>query len=288
MTKIAVLGLGAMGVRMARRLLDGGCEVTVWNRSAERAAPLAALGAHAASTPRAAAQGADIVLAMLRDDEASREVWLHPETGALAAMRADALAIDSSTLTVGCVRDLAGAAAAREIGFLDAPVSGSRPQAEAGQLIYLVGGDAEALAKAEPALKLMGGAIHHIGPCGSGALAKLAVNAMFGVQVAAVAELIGLLRKSGADAAVAIDALAATPVFSPVAKGLAATILAGNYAPSFPLELAEKDFRYLGDAAAYGAAIPVSTCVGAVMAQGLARGLGAEQLTAVAKLYGDA
>src|SRR5689334_12200341 len=123
MKRITFLGLGIMGAAMARRLLDNGFELTVWNRNAARADALVKAGATFAPSPADAARGADAVLAMLADDDASRAVWLG-ESGALATMSRGSLAIDSSTLTVGWMRELGTLAAARGVSFLDAPVTG--------------------------------------------------------------------------------------------------------------------------------------------------------------------
>src|SRR5689334_7317329 len=129
MKRISFLGLGIMGAAMARRLLDNGFELTVWNRNAARADALVTAGATRAATPADAARNADAVIAMLADDAASRVVWLG-DAGALAAMNPGTLAIDSSTLTVGWMRELGAQAAASGVSFLDAPVTGSKPQAE--------------------------------------------------------------------------------------------------------------------------------------------------------------
>lgn len=285
MARLAFLGLGAMGSRMAARLLAAGHEVTVWNRSPGPGAELAASGARVAATPRDAASGAEAVLAMLRDDDASRAVWTDAETGALAGMRAGALAIECSTLTVGWARELAALAAARGVRFLDAPLAGSRPQAEAGALIFMAGGDAADLAVAEPVLRAMGGAVHHAGRHGTGAVAKLAVNALFGIQVAALAEILGFVRASGADPARVAEILGATPVASPAAKGAAAAMLAGAFAPLFPVALVEKDFGYVLAAAGDGGRAPLAAATRAILREAVARGLGGENLPAVTKLY---
>jgi len=282
--RIAFLGLGAMGSRMAARLLAAGCPVTVWNRSPAATAPLAAAGAKLAQTPREAAEGAEIALAMLRDDGASRSVWTHPTDGALAGLAPGSLAIECSTLTVGWVRELAVHAANRRLRLLDAPLAGSRPQAEAGALIFLAGGDAADVATATPVLRLMGSAVHHAGPQGAGAAVKLAVNALLGVQVAAMAELLGLLRATGVDDARAVDIIGATPVCSPAAKAAAGAMLARSFAPLFPVALVEKDFGYLLTAAG-GAALPVATATRAVMAQAIAQGMGEDNITGIARLY---
>jgi len=162
MSKISVLGLGAMGARMAAHLIKAGHDVTVWNRTADAAKPLVAAGATQAQTPKEAAAGAAFVVAMVRDDDASRRVWLDPDNGALAGMSAGAVAIESSTLTPGWIRELGHAIAERGVALLEAPVSGSRVQADAGQLVYFVGGDDTTLARAEPVLKAMGSAVHHV------------------------------------------------------------------------------------------------------------------------------
>ncbi len=286
MTKIAFLGLGAMGSRMAANLLEAGFDLTVWNRDASRAEPLAAKGARVAGSPRAAAMGADIVFAMVRDDEASARVWLDAEAGALSGMRHGGIAIESSTLTLAMTRRLAAAASAYGVDFLDAPVAGSRPQAEARQLIHLVGGDAAVLARAEPALKAMAAAIHHAGPNGAGMAMKLAVNTLFGVQVAALAEIFGALAKQGVDAARAADIIGATPTASPAAKGAMASMVVGNYAPMFPVALVAKDFTYASASATeMGAATPLADAAAAVFTRGAESGLDDEQNTAVRKLY---
>lgn len=282
--RIAFLGLGAMGSRMVARLLAGGCEVRVWNRSPGAAAPLVAAGALAAASPREAVLGAGIAFAMLRDDVASRAVWTHPGDGALAGLTPGALAIECSTLTVGWVRDLAGHAAGRGVRFLDAPLAGSRPQAEAGALIFLAGGEAADVARAEPLLRMMGSAVHHAGAQGAGAAVKLAVNALLGVQVAAMAELLGLLRANGVNDAAALEIIAVTPVCSPAAKAAAGAMLAQNFAPLFPVALVEKDFGYLL-AAAGGCALPVASATRGVMAQAIAQGMGEDNITGIARLY---
>ncbi len=281
--KIAFLGLGAMGSRMASRLIDSGFEVTVWNRSPDRARPLADKGARIADTPKAATQGTDIVIAMVRDDEASRRVWLDPETGALAGMARGAIAIEMSTLTIAHVRALEAAAAKAGVRFLDAPLAGSRPQAEAGQLIFMAGGDPVTLEQARPALDVMGVAVHHAGATGTGAAVKLAVNALFGIQVAAMAELLGMLSANGADVAKAVEIIGATPVASPAAKAAAASMLAGAFAPMFPVELVEKDFGYMH--AAGGEAVPMADAARAVMQSAMAAGYGNDNLTGVVRLY---
>jgi 3-hydroxyisobutyrate dehydrogenase len=284
MTNITFLGLGAMGSRMAANLLKAGHAVTVWNRSAAAAGALAAAGAAVAGSPKAAAAGADIVFAMVRDDAASQRVWLDPADGALAGMRKGAVAVECSTLTVDHVRQLSVAAQAAGVGFLDAPVAGSRPQAEAAALIFLVGGPATEVERVRPALAAMGKALHHLGPVGTGASVKLAVNSLLAVQVTALAELTGMLRRQGVDLARALDVIADTPVASPAGTGAAASMLAGSFAPLFPAELAEKDIGYLLAAAGEDRA-PVNAATRTVLAKAIHQGFGGDHLSGVARLY---
>ncbi|MBC8121476.1 MAG: NAD(P)-dependent oxidoreductase, partial [Gemmatimonadaceae bacterium] len=219
-------------------------------------------------------------------DEASRQVWLSPDTGALNGMAGSAVAIESSTVTVTWVRELAEQCRTYGITFLDAPVAGSRPQAEAAQLIYLVGGDAGVVAKAEPILRAMGSAVHHAGPAGSGAAVKLAVNALLAVQVATMAELLGLMQCNGIDGARALEIVSSTPVCSPAARAAASAMLTRNFAPMFPIELVEKDLGYVLDAAEVsGARVPVTQAARHVYAEAIEQGHGADQMTGVSQLY---
>jgi 3-hydroxyisobutyrate dehydrogenase-like beta-hydroxyacid dehydrogenase len=283
---IAFLGLGAMGARMARRLIDAGHDVVVWNRTAERAAPLAEAGARVAGSPREAAADRDIVISVVRDDGASEAVWLDPDRGALEGMRPGAVAVESSTLTPGWTRTLAEKMSARQIQFVDAPVAGSRPQAEAGALIYLVGGEESTLESVREVLLVMGGAVHHCGPTGAGATIKLAVNALFGIQVAALSELLGMTRKSGIDDARALEVLGATPVTSPAAKGVGGLMVARKFAPMFPIDLVEKDFGYVEAAAAEaGAEVPTAHAVRGIYERAKEAGLAGENISAVVKLF---
>jgi 3-hydroxyisobutyrate dehydrogenase-like beta-hydroxyacid dehydrogenase len=277
--------MGAMGSRMAVSLLKAGHSVTVWNRTADRTKPLVEQGASAATSPREAARGADFVLSVVRDNEASRRVWLAPEDGALEAMTARAIGIESSTLTPNWVRELASAFAARGVPFLDAPVVGTRAQADAVTLIHLVGGEAATMARAQPLLSAIGNAAHHVGAPGSGAALKLLVNALLTIQVATMGELLGAAEQLGLDRRRAGEVIVELPTCSASAKGATMAMLAKNFAPAFPVELAEKDLSYLA-AAAPGDTMPISAAARRVFERALEAGLAGENMTAVAKLYG--
>jgi 3-hydroxyisobutyrate dehydrogenase len=282
---IALLGLGAMGSRMAANLLKADHALTVWNRTPEAAAALVAQGAKQAPTPRQAAAGADFVFAMVRDDEASREIWLSPHHGVLEGLKEGAIAIESSTLTPGWIRELGLAVAARGSALLEAPVAGSRPQAETAQLVYFIGGDEAVLKQVKPLLMAMGSTITHVGPLGSGALVKLSTNALLGVQVTVLAELIGLLKRSGADVASAVKAIGGTAAWSPAANNLSSSMLAGNFSPQFPVELIEKDFGYAVDAAGSPEDVPTIAAARGVFQKAVANGFGGDNMTSVVQLF---
>lgn len=241
--KVAVLGLGIMGGGMAGQLVTKGFDVTVWNRDPAKAQPLKEAGASVAASPAEAAEGAEFVVAMVAHDDASRAVWLGDE-GALCAMQSGAIAIDCSTLSVEWVRTLSGAATERGVDFIDAPVTGTKPQAATGTLRFFAGGDPAVLAKAEALFLAMGTELIRLGPVGSGALVKLINNFLCGVQVASLAEALVMTERSGLDVQQAISVLTAGAPGSPLVKMLAVRMLARDYAPNFLPALMGKDLRY--------------------------------------------
>ena len=286
MTAIAVLGLGAMGSRMAARLIAAGHDVTVWNRSPAPAAALAAQGARAAATPAQAADGAEAVLSMVYDDNAHRAVWSTPGTGALAGLAKGAVAIDASTVSPFLSRDWHHAVAARGAEALDAPVAGSRPQAEAGALVFLAGGSEAALDRARPILSVLGCTVVHVGPAGAGAVAKLAVNALLAVELATLAEVLGLAARSGTDPARVLEAVGATAVASPSIRAGGAAMLARNFAPAAPIDLLAKDLGIATDlAVTAGAELPLTGAARDVLTALSRAGFGGDNITALIRPY---
>ncbi len=245
MTNITILGTGAMGSRMAINLLEAGYAVTVFNRTRKRVLPLQQGGALVSASPIEAVKDADIVISMISNDEASSAVWLDEKTGALPGLRKNAIAIECSTLSLSWCLQLAAQIKSAGADFLDAPVVGSRPQVEARQLIHLVGGDAQVLERAREVLGTGATAIHHIGPVGAGMSMKLAVNGIFGAQVAALSEILCTLEQTGISKKSAIGILNELPVTSPALKGIGTLMTTGNHTPLFPIDLVEKDFAYI-------------------------------------------
>jgi 3-hydroxyisobutyrate dehydrogenase len=280
-TRVALIGLGLMGSGMARRLLGAGFPLTVWNRNPERAKALAAEGAHVAATPRDAASRADVVLSMVADDAASRAVWLG-DHGALAGATRGAVLVESSTLTVGWIGELFREVAARGCELLDAPVTGSKPHAASGELVFLIGGSAAALETARPVLTVMSRAILHVGASGRGALLKLVNNFMCGVQAASLAEALALIERSGLDRAKSLELLTTGAPGSPLVKTLSARMTARDYTPNFLLRLMAKDLTYaLAEGRRYGLALSTVASALEVVDQAVAAGNGEEDFSAL-------
>lgn len=280
-TKVAVLGLGIMGSGMARNLLRAGFDAAVWNRSRSRTEALGEAGARIADTPAEAAQDADIVLAMLSDDEVSRTVW-NGADGALAAMRPGTVAIECSTLTAAWVRELAQAGSGRGVGVLDAPVTGSKAQANEGKLRFFVGGEAEVVDRARDVFGAMGNEVIHLGPSGAGATLKLVNNFLCGVQVASLAEAIAMLERSGLDVPRAVELLGAGAPGSPILKMLAQRMLDRAYEPNFLMPLMAKDLGYAAaEFAAQGIPLPSAEAAKARFDAAAAAGLADRDMSAV-------
>ena len=286
-TKIAVLGLGAMGSRMAIRWLNAGYQVIVWNRTSDKTEALKAENAEVAATPRDAAHKADVVVAMVRDNEASQQVWLDERAGALHGLNGGTIAIESSTLSPDWIVELSGRISEIGVSFIEAPVLGTRPQAEAGQLIYLAGGDPSILEKIKPLLAATSRAIHHMDAVGSAAAMKLAVNAQYGVQVAIWAEMLALLERLEIAPENAVEILNTLPTTSPTMQIAGKLLAAKKYDPMFPIELVEKDLSYgLKLAENIKLNTPVLEVVRSVYAQAKDQGYGGDNIVGVAQLLG--
>lgn len=241
--RVAIIGLGNMGIGMANRMLSEKFPLTIYNRSADKTKFFSDAGATVASSPRDAASKADFVISMVADDNASRSVWLG-ENGALAGVVRGMVLIECSTLTVAWALELAAAAAKRGCEFLDAPVTGSKPQAAAGQLLFLAGGSAAAVEKARPVLSVLGRDVVHLGPNGSGARLKLINNFLCGVQAASLAEATSMIAAGGLDAEKAMSILTNGAPGSPLVKTISARAAAHDVTVNFSLRLMAKDLSY--------------------------------------------
>lgn len=243
MSTVAFLGLGAMGSRMAANLIAAGHALRVWNRDAAKARPFAAQGATVCPTAAEAVRGAAFVCSIVADDVATREVMLGGG-GVIAAAAPGTIVVDSSTNTPAMAREVAKAAAARGVLYLDAPVSGSLAQAQGRELLFLVGGDASAFEKALPVMQAMGKLARRIGDSGSGATLKLINNMLSATLTAAVAEAAQAAEAAGLDPAAALEILQDGAAGSRIVKTKLPKIFKRDFSPQFQLELMEKDLRY--------------------------------------------
>ena len=285
MSKTAFIGLCAMGSRMAANLLKAGHEVTVCDLVPEAVKKLADSGANTAASAREAAEGNEFVLTMVRDDEVSRKVWLDATNGALAGMKPGSIAIECSTITPAWARELGGAISKTGIAMLEAPVSGSTPQAENAQLVFLIGGDAETLKHAQPLLKGLASSIQHAGPVGAGALAKLITNTLMGVQLTTIAEMIGMLKRQGVDPNQVLDAVAGTAMWNPHLTSDKESMLSSDFETHFPIKLLAKDLNYTVKTAGGDASAPTVSAALGVFEKAINEQLGDLNMTAVVKLF---
>jgi len=279
--KVTLMGLGAMGSGMAQRLLDAGFELTIFNRTPERAKRLLEAGAALAKTPREAVQNAAIVICIVADDNASRALWLGPN-GALGNVKPGTILIESSTLTPAWVRELAAEAAKLKCDFLDAPVTGSKPQAEAGQLTFLVGGDAAVLDRARPVLKTMSRDIRYFGPTSSGAKVKLLNNLLSGIHVSSFAEMLSLAERLGIDAKAAAEFISTAAPGSPIVKIALQRMTESDFTPNFSVRLMAKDLAYAtAEGASLSMEMPIANAARKLYETAIAEGLGAKDFSAV-------
>ena len=281
---IAILGLGTMGSGMAANLLKAGFRLNVYNRTEAKAQPLVAAGARYAATPSEAVTDASIVIGMLADDAASREVWTGKDS-ALNTLGKGAIAIESSTVSPAWIAELAALAEAHGAGFLDAPVTGSRTQAAEGQLTFLVGGSANVLETAGPALKAMSKEIVHLGPTGSGARMKLINNFLCGVQAASFAEGLAWIERSGLDPQKAVAVLNAGAPGSPISRAMGERMLNHNYTVNFLLRLLAKDMRYAeAEAATSHVDLQTAAVARKLFERAIAAGYGEQDMASVVEL----
>lgn len=252
---VSFLGIGLMGNPMASRLLEAGYPVTVWNRTPEKAAALAGK-ARLADTPANAVQGADVVITMLENGEVVDSVLY--QSRAIETLGQGALVIDMSSIEPERARQHAHRVA--ELGgvYLDAPVSGGTRGAEGGNLSIMAGGAEEAFLQAQPLLSCLGKATH-IGPAGSGQLAKLANQAIVGITIGAVSEALLLAAKGGARPEKVREALLGGFAGSKILEQHGERMLARNFAPGAPARIQLKDLRMiLDEARAEGLSLPLS------------------------------
>ena len=278
--RIAFLGMGIMGSRMARNLRAAGFDVVVWNRTRARAEEV---GEPIADSPRAAADGAGVVITMVVDAP-EVEAILFGDDGAAGALAEGALVVDMSTIAPAAVNAIAARLAERGIGFVDAPVTGSKPRAEDGTLTIMAGGSDEDFARAKPLFEAMGRLIVHCGPSGHGAMVKLLNNALAAINAAALAEAIDVAESYGLDTERLLEVMSAGSAKSMMLDLKARPMLDRDYETLFKLEHMLKDLRHaIAEAKALGQDFDLASEAEALYAAADAAGLGEQDFAAVAE-----
>ena len=282
--RIALLGIGTMGNGMARNLLRAESPLVVYNRTKEKAEHLAAKGAQIADTPAAAAKDADVVISMLSDDRASRAAWLGAD-GALEAMKLGSIVVECGTVSPDWIVELKDRATARGLRMLEAPVTGSRLQAEAGQLTFLVGSDVESLEEVRSVLVPMSKVIIHVGPVGAGGQLKLINNFLCGVQVASFAEAVAWVEHTNLNRGQALDFLKTGAAGSGILTAMTDRMTARTYEVNFLLRLLNKDLRYAQQAAAdKGVSLTTAAVTEKLFDRAETQGLGEKDMSAVVEV----
>jgi 3-hydroxyisobutyrate dehydrogenase/2-hydroxy-3-oxopropionate reductase len=271
---IGFIGLGIMGQPMALNLLEAGHKLTVYNRTGSKAEPLKQAGAQVASTPAAAAEGADFVIIIVTDSAAVEEVVLGRD-GILGSIASGAIVIDSSTISPVVSRKMACHVAGQDAGWLDAAVTGSKHGAEKGELTFMVGGDRGVFERALPILQVLGKKHIYCGPNGMGLSAKLSQNTIQATMVEVFCEGLVLAAKAGVAPETMLEILQSSMARAGITDFKAPFIFKGDFTPYFPLKLMHKDLELAMEAGfAQGVPMPTLAAVKEVYAAAKAQGKG--------------
>ncbi len=289
MTKVAFLGLGTMGREMALNLVMAGHDVTVWNRTPAKTADLVDAGAAAALSPAEAADGAEVIISIVGDDPASREVWLG-KAGVLNGQPApDAIAVESSTLSRGWMGSLGHEVETKGLRFLDCPVTGGPDGAREKRLTLLVGGEQKTLEAAWPVLQAYAERYIHFGEIGTGTAYKLIVNTIGAAQATAAAEGLAIADKVGLPMDKVVEALSSGAVASPLTADLVKRVAEDDHDDVyFTTRWRHKDASYgLRMAVEVGQATPTLDAAKEVFTKALTRGLADINESIVCKMVKD-
>lgn len=284
MSSVAFLGLGTMGYGMATNLLKAGHTLTVWNRSPEPASRLAALGAGVAPSAAAAVANVDFVMYCFSDDRVIHEMVLGPD-GIASAVESRSIVIDLSTVDPETSALENQAFTRRGVDFLDAPVFGSKAEAESGGVWPVVGGAESVFERSSAVLEPISESVHYMGGPGSGTKMKLVGNLLVAVQFEALGEALSLAKKSGLALADVLDVIRVTSFKSPLYDEVGASVIADDYTPSFALKLLFKDAKLIATLAdRLGVRIPATTTTLSTIKRAVASGLGEQNASALIKI----
>jgi len=248
-TRLGFIGVGNMGSRMARRLLEHGYQLMAYNRSRAAAEALVRYGATVAGSIAELASKADVILSSLTNDDAVKSVYADPQ-GVFAYVRQGSAVIEMSTVLPATSRELYNLSRQAGVKFLDSPVSGSTPAAEEGTLTLFCGGDEELFQAAQPIFSSIARQNFYLGDSGSGTAMKLVANTLLGVGMQAIAESVALGQKEGLDRHRLLEVLSHTAVIAPAHLGKLSQADVGDYSAQFALRLMNKDFGLVLETAA--------------------------------------
>ena len=285
MAKVAFLGLGVMGYPMAGHLQAAGHQVTVYNRTAQKADKwVAEHGGQKAATPADAAQGCAFVFACVGDDADIRSVTIGPD-GAFQAMAADAVFIDNTTASADVARELYDAARAAGLHFIDAPVSGGQAGAEGGKLTVMCGGDEAAYSRAEPLMGCYGARVTHMGPAGAGQLTKMVNQICIAGLVQGLSEALNFGQNAGLDMDKVLGVVSGGAAQSWQMENRGTTMVRDEFDFGFAVDWMRKDLRIcLAEATQNGAQLPVTALVAQFYAALSARGFGRNDTSSLIRL----
>jgi 3-hydroxyisobutyrate dehydrogenase len=282
--KVGFMGLGIMGTPMAANLLKAGYPVMVYNRSPEKADPLVQQGAGLASTPKALAKAADVVIAMVTGPEALGDLLWGPD-GAGGAFNHSKVFINMSSVSPRYTRDLGQELEPSGVTFIDAPVSGTKKPAEDGALVILAGGVKDRVKELEPLLLAMGKKVIYCGPVGQGSMMKMFVNLLLAMMMEGFAEVLNFGHLGGLSLEAMLDTVFSGPLNCALFQMKAANLQNRTYPPAFPLKHMTKDAKFVVDTAfELGAPVPVGQTLLHLYNTGVAQGWGDEDVSAIAKV----
>jgi 3-hydroxyisobutyrate dehydrogenase-like beta-hydroxyacid dehydrogenase len=282
--KVGFMGLGIMGTAMAANVLKAGYPLVVYNRSPEKAAPLARQGAEVAASPRALAQAADVIIAMVTGPEALYSLLFEAE-GAAEALGPGKVFINMSSVSPGFTKEMAVQVAATGAAFIDAPVSGTKKPAEEGTLVILAAGKQERIKELEPLLRTMGKKVIYCGRVGQGSMMKMFINLLLGLMMEGFAEALNFGRMGGLDFEAMLDTVSSGAMNCPMFHAKAPLLKEKSYPPAFPLKHLAKDAKFVVETAyELGAPVPGGQMLLHLYRTGWVLGWGDQDISAIARV----
>lgn len=282
--KVGFMGLGIMGGAMAENILKNGWELTVYNRTRDKASILEELGAVVAGSPKELARASDVLIAMVTGPEAVLSL-LSGEDGAAAGMTGDKIFVNMSTISPAYARELNHILGSHGVTYVDSPVLGSKGPAERGELVIVAGGDAKVIEELTPLYTAMGKKVVYCGEVGKGSMMKMSVNMLLGCMLEGLAETLHFGMAGGLDKEALLDVILAGPLACKLFELKSDMMRSETFPAQFPLKHMTKDLKFAVDTA-YETGAPAPSAHGNLQLyrQGVARGFGDMDFAAVYKV----